>query len=133
MVSLHDASGSRRFGLAAIALLGGLAAAVLWRFPPEVYDFYPMCPVYEYLHLRCPGCGATRAVAALLHGRLAEAMRWNALTVAMLAAGIVYLVYGAVCSRRAMRGREFRWPVVPRAAVFAGIVIAVGFGVIRNL
>ena len=59
----------------------GLAAMVLLLFPPGQYGFYPVCPVYRYLHVLCPGCGATRALAALLHGRVGEALRLNWLIV----------------------------------------------------
>ena len=44
-------------------------------------SFYPRCPIFFWLHLSCPGCGGTRALAALLHGRLKEAMHWNAMMV----------------------------------------------------
>jgi hypothetical protein len=69
--------------LAAIALLAAppagiiLTAALLFFFPPAQYHFYPQCPIHQYFHLDCPGCGATRALAALLHGHLLEALRLN--------------------------------------------------------
>ena len=44
------------------------AATLLLRFPPAQYSFYPRCPVHQLLHLQCPGCGATRAIADILRG-----------------------------------------------------------------
>ncbi len=70
-----------------LVMLAGIAgAALLYRFPPEKYSFYPVCPIHQYLHLYCPGCGSTRALAALLHGRVIEAMHYNPLFVALVAA-----------------------------------------------
>ena len=68
------------------AMLVGLAALllVLRAFPPGAYGFYPECPVHALTGLLCPGCGATRAFAAMAHGEVAEALRWNPLAVGLL-------------------------------------------------
>jgi Protein of unknown function (DUF2752) len=122
---------SRRRWLAnALLALGVLACAALYVWPPGRTGFYPACPIHEYLHIDCPGCGATRALAALLHGRLGEAMRLNALFVLMLPFG---LAGGTECYRRAVRAGEFRWPVAPGAAVYAGLAVAAVFIVVRNV
>jgi len=109
-----------------IAVLGG----VLLRFPPEMYGFYPRCPFHEYLHLECPGCGGTRALAALLHGHLAEAVHWNALFVAVLP---LLAGYGGWCCYRAWVAEEFAWPKPPKWVGVAGVMAALGFMVIRNV
>ena len=106
----------------------GLAAMILLRFPPERYGFYPVCPVYRYLHVLCPGCGATRALAALLRGRVNEAFRLNWLIVMMLPMLAGYAVVGY---RRWLRG--FAWPRMPSAAIYSVLAIAVIFEVARNL
>ena len=54
---------------APVALLTA-GAAVLLRFPPEDSTFYPQCPIFAALHLECPGCGGTRALASLLRGHV---------------------------------------------------------------
>jgi len=118
-------------GLAAFLLVAGMGGWLLWRFPPEVYHFYPVCPIHAYLHLECPGCGATRALAALLHGRCAEALRLNALAVLVVLPGAA--VYGAVAGWRAARAGDFVWPRVPDWAVRAAVGVVVGFTVLRNL
>ena len=115
-----------------VALAAGAAvagAAVLLRFPPAVYSFYPRCPIHEYLHLQCPGCGSTRALAALLHGHVAEALHLNALFVMLLPflAG-----YAAVCCYRAWNAAEFRWPQPPKMAMYGVLVVAIVFTVERN-
>ena len=99
-------------------------------YPPGRVGFYPVCPIHEYLHLECPGCGATRALAALLRGRVVEALRLNALFVVLLPFA---LAGGVECYRRAVRVGEFRWPAPPDAAVYAGLAAAVVFTVARNV
>jgi hypothetical protein len=117
--------------LAAVLALTGVTAAVLYRFPPAVYGFYPVCPVHEYLHLECPGCGTTRALAALLHGHVAEALRLNAFAIGLVLP--LLALYGAVAYARAMRERDFHWPRVPTSAVYAAAALTATFAIARNL
>jgi len=105
-------------------------AVVLLRFPPEQYGFYPKCPIYEMFHVECPGRGTMRALAALLHGHVAEAFRLNALTMSALP---VVIGYAAAWYRRYLRREAFRWPQVPAAGVYAVLTVAVVFAVFRNL
>ncbi len=101
------------------------AAAVLLLFPPEQYSFYLQCPFYHYLHLECPGCGTTRALAALLHGNIAEAFRLNPLTTLLAAPAAVY---AALFYRNPIRLSH-----PPPPAIYATLTAAVVFTIIRNL
>jgi hypothetical protein len=112
----------------AIASLAG--AAILFKFPPEQYHFYPQCPIFRYLHVYCPGCGATRALAALLHLRMAEALHYNALVVLLVP---VLLAYFAAAYWKARRDEIFIWPSVPASGLAALLVASAAFGVLRNL
>jgi hypothetical protein len=114
----------RALGCASLA-----GAMVLYLFPPEQYDFYPQCPVFRYLHVYCPGCGATRALAALLHGRIAEALHYNALVVLLVP---ILLAYFAVAYWKARGDEAFTWPRVPTMALTALLVMSVAFGILRN-
>ncbi len=69
-----------------LARWGALAAAgvVLFAFDPSAWAFFPRCPLHALTGLFCPGCGAQRAVHALLHLDGAAALRHNALLVTML-------------------------------------------------
>jgi hypothetical protein len=115
---------------AAPLVLIAAVAAVLLRFPPAQNHFYPVCPVYFVLHLQCPGCGGMRALAALLHGHLREALHRNALITLMLplAAG-----YGGVLYWRFLQRKALGWPQAPPAAIYAGLAIAAVFTIERNL
>jgi Protein of unknown function (DUF2752) len=107
-----------------------LAAIFLLRFPPAQYSFYPRCPIHEMFHLQCPGCGATRALAALLRRQLIEAMNLNALITLLLP---VPATYGILCYRRLLQRKPFRWPQPPPAAAYTALTLAAIFTVIRNL
>lgn len=117
---------TRMRAFACAALVGAL---VLYKFSPEHYDFYPQCPVFRYLHVYCPGCGATRALAALLHGRIAEALHYNALVVMLIP---VLLAYFAVAYWKSRDDEVFTWPRVPTRALTTLPVMSAAFGVLRN-
>jgi hypothetical protein len=104
--------------------------AVLLRFPPAQYGFYPACPFHELLGLQCPGCGATRALAALLHGDIAEAMRFNALTTLLLPFAFVH---GIRCYRGLLKRKPIHPLQLQSAAIYSALAVAVLFTVLRNL
>lgn len=106
------------------------AAALLLRFPPAKYSFYPQCPIYRYLHIQCPGCGTTRALAALLHGHVGEALRLNALTTFLIPPAAIY---AAFCYRRFLQRKPIHLPQPAPSALYITLAIAVVFTIVRNL
>lgn len=56
----------------------------------------PLCPLHALSGIPCPTCGATRAVAALLHGEIARAIILNPLMTALLLGAALYVCYAAV-------------------------------------
>ena len=116
-----------RANLIASAMI--LAGAVLYRFPPEGNTFYPECPIFRWTHWRCPGCGATRALAALLHGRVAEALRYNPLF-AIVAP--LLLAYFAMTSYGVLRHGRLRWPYIAPALLQCLLASAALFTLARN-
>ncbi len=45
------------------------------------YPLTPLasCPIATAFHAPCPGCGSTRSILALLHGRVVEGLHHNAI------------------------------------------------------
>ena len=107
-----------------------LALGMLYFYPPWAYPFYPQCPVWALLHVRCPGCGSTRAVAALLHGDIAGALRWNALTILAIPSSLLWLAAIRVRTAEERAARAFR---PSPTAIAAGLVLVAGFTLLRNL
>lgn len=56
----------------------------------------PLCPLHALTGIPCPTCGMTRAVAALLHGKIRLAFLLNPLTTSLLFAVAFYVGYAAV-------------------------------------
>jgi hypothetical protein len=106
------------------ATLLTLPAAILYRFPPDRYSFYPLCPIHQYTGLLCPGCGATRALAALLHGHLAEALHQNTLLILLLPFLLAYI---------ALAVRDKSWPRLHPRLIAAVLLLATIFTLARNL
>jgi hypothetical protein len=117
-------------GLAAAVALALAMAVLLLRYPPERYGFYPACPFHALTGFLCPGCGMTRALAALLTGRVAQAWRLNPLVFVLLP---VVTGYGAAAYRRGLRGELRPWPQLPRAAIHAALAAVACFTLLRNL
>ena len=122
---------ARRRMIANGALAGvTLVSAVLRFFPPGIYAIYPRCPVYAFFHILCPGCGITRALAALLGGRIHEAFQSNPLATVCMPFLLLFL---GKCYVRAVRAQEFVFPDVPQASLTVCLVGMAAFTIVRNL
>lgn len=131
--SIPPARGYAR-GVRRLLATTALGAAVLlyawWADPGRTVGYLP-CTFHWLTGLHCPGCGGQRALHALLHGKLVEAVQLNALAVLIvLPAGVgTYLRYAHTCLGQAPTGgtlRLKRW-------VTAFLVLALIYGVVRNL
>jgi hypothetical protein len=106
----------------------GVGATVFF-FDPGTHGFYPACAFHNLTGLNCPGCGATRALYALLHGNFSAAMRDNALFVLALAALAVWVGrFGILKWQHQPASLN-----VPPTVLWAFLFLAVIFGVARNL
>jgi hypothetical protein len=69
-----------------------IASAVLIGLYLRGPSGFPVCLLHRLTGLDCPGCGMTRAVQSTLHGRIAEAFRFNPLGMLALPLFAVWLV-----------------------------------------
>ena len=111
--------------LFAFAIL--LAAFLYFLFDARKGGF-PSCPFYAITGWHCPGCGSQRALSALLHGSIFEALRYNILMIIFLP----LLLYTACVNFRHAGAQKVKLWYSP---LFVKIVLAVvvGFWIFRNI
>jgi hypothetical protein len=123
-----------RAQIALAACACGGASAFLYAVDPSRHGVYPQCLLYNATGIYCAGCGATRAMYALLHGRVIEALHDNALFIAALP-----LLLYVVGSYALAACRTNAWPEISvdgRKLMRRGLAIfflMIAFMVLRNL
>jgi hypothetical protein len=117
------------FAAAVLALAALGILAVLYFFNPSAYGFYPVCQFHRLTGLNCPGCGATRALYALLHGDVARAAQDNVLLVAAIP---LTAARGGWFALNRLRGRA-NGNFFPAKWLLPLLVVLGVFGVLRNL
>ena len=101
--------------------LGAAACIVLLLVPPgsPYSKWLPKCMFHQLTGLYCPGCGATRALSAMLHGDVKASLHNNLLLFPLLALIVFLLVKPEISLKRHVM-----------AAVLAVIL---AFTVLRNI
>ena len=89
----------------------------------------PLCPFAIITRHPCPGCGLTRATLALVHGHLAEALRFHPLVLMVSPLVALVLTWNAVAYVRgarwsAVEGVQGRW-ITTAAAALGALMLAV--------
>ncbi len=108
----------------AAAAVCGAAAYLILRY----VTLWP-CPSLTLLHIYCPGCGSTRAVAALLHGDLLLALRQNSVIPVMLLMAVLYYLEFAL----KVWGGRFRFPVIHNKVFITALFVCwLIYAVVRN-
>ena len=107
--------------LGALLVLGVTACIVLLLVPPGSphAKWLPKCMFYHVTGLYCPGCGATRALSAMLHGDLRSSMHNNALLIPLGATFILLIAKPEISLKR------------PVAVAIVAVVLL--FTILRNI
>jgi hypothetical protein len=121
----------RRYGImGAFVVLATTGAILLRLFDPAHSLVFPPCPLHYFTGMYCPGCGSLRAIHALLHGDLRQAVAMNVLTVILLP----FIGYGLASEiYRHFRSRPLPGTMLPASWIRALFVVIVLFGIARNL
>jgi len=114
------------------------AAAVLFRFDPEQYPFYPVCMFHRTTGLLCPGCGSLRALHHLLHGELGTAFRFNAPVVCGVILALCWFTPLALAHLLARLPRSHAPTLLNRVGIrpgwlWVGLAVLIVFAIARNL
>ena len=114
-----------------LLISGAIAGVVLLLFfDPNQKNFFPICVLNETTGLHCPGCGATRATHALVHGDLATAFDKNPLFILF----IPFFAYLAIRSGwPALANNEWKPVACPTRILTSLTVIVLAYGILRNL
>ena len=101
--------------------LGAVACVVLLVAPPGSphAKWLPKCMFYQWTGLYCPGCGATRALSAMLHGDVKASLHNNLLLFPLLALLAVLIVKPGVSLKR------------PVAVAIVAVILL--FAILRNI
>ncbi len=119
-------------GMFAAVLLGATAVGagvMVFLFNPSTHSFYPVCLFHALTGLNCPGCGATRALYALLHGNVRLALKDNVLFVLALTITAGWGVY-FICRKLKNQPASAKLPL---KSLWAILIVAFVFTVVRNL
>ena len=102
-----------------LATVGVVGLVFLYIYNPQDISFFPKCPFYALTGYKCPGCGTSRAIHAILHFRFADAFRLNpSLIVA------IPVLLGLLLSRKLAFNVTFgKWI----------LAITVGYWILRNV
>jgi hypothetical protein len=115
-------------GIIFFAIALGILATIFF-FDPARNHFYPVCQFHNLTGWNCPGCGATRAAYALLHGNFPLALRDNALFVFGLFGFAVRAIWFAARKFFCKTTGEF----FPAKFIWPLLFIAIVFSILRNL
>jgi len=113
----------------ALAVPATLAVALI-EPGSKASSLLPSCPLHSCTGLYCAGCGSTRAVHELLHGRAVQAMGYNPLTT-LAAPFALYLV--AAWGLYAIAGVKAPLPRLGGKAALALAALLAAFTVARNI
>ena len=107
--------------LGTLLVLGVTACIVLLLVPPGSphAKWLPKCMFYHVTGLYCPGCGATRALSAMLHGDMKASLHNNLLLFPLLALIAVLIVKPEISLKR------------PVAVAIVAVVLL--FTILRNI
>lgn len=102
-----------------LALLAAACAVLLLAGDPSRSGWLPECLFYQTTGCRCYGCGSTRALYALLHGRWLDSLRYNMLLVpALIWLGTLFFIRDKAIFLRVL---------------IVGVAVLVLFTVARNI
>lgn len=104
-------------------------AAVYFIFDPVQTVWMPKCIMHTLTGLDCPGCGAQRAVHAMLHGHLADAFRANAFIVVLFP----YLALMLVAEIYRNRLPRLYKAICSGWALWTLFALIIAWGVLRNI
>lgn len=119
---------SKKLYIPLITGIGVIALTCLFMFDPMQYSWMPKCLFKTVTGLDCPGCGSSRALHALLHGHLREALSYNYFLVVGIGYATCVFAVTRIKSLRYLRKR-----IAGTGTAYVFIVLFFAWWIIRNL
>ncbi len=123
-----NASGKAVFGVGVGAVAAGLL--MLYFRDPHVQGAYPPCPFHFLTGYWCPGCGITRGINDVMHGRFVQGFWQNPLLMLFLPAAIFW---GGRSAWRVLVDPTAPAIVVKDRLLRIGLLLVVVYWLLRNL
>ena len=120
----------KRFVFMNLALFAVIAAFGAYSIIKRYIDI-PLfkCYMSDIFHVYCAFCGGTRAIASLISGDIASALKYNLLIVYLAVALVIYEIQALYFS---LKGREDAL-AIPVPLLWTSIAVFIGYCVVRNL
>ena len=110
-----------------LAALGIVAVTAVALADPATSSIFPPCLWRAATGWLCPGCGSARALHALVHGRVLDALAFNPLTVAAIP------IVGLAVSDRSGATRDAITYRIKAWHLRVLVAVMIGFGILRNV
>lgn len=123
---------SKKYGLMILVFTAVLALVLLYFFVYPLYgEYFPKCLLYTFTGLYCPGCGSQRAIVALLHADISDALHDNLLAVLALP----FLIYSfTISSINFIGNKNLKTKTVYSPSFVKAIfLLVVIFSILRNI
>lgn len=128
----YPARRGRSWGILAFVVLSAtvLVCGMFFVHDPNKEAVLPPCTLYQATGLLCAGCGGTRSLGHLVHGRIGPALRCNALFILAIPFLLLYGAEGLLGELLPIRLPSLRYDV--RTATVLLVLLA-AFTVLRNI
>lgn len=110
-----------------------LGCILYYNIDPSKYIIMPKCPVKLLTTLDCPGCGFQRALHAVLHGNIIEAIHYNLFLLVAIPLTCLWFFNSIIIDNTSRQNIRLKILKQNRIIIYAYIICYSCWFVIRNI